>query len=134
MTHQLNIFEASIFTMGLVILVGLFFVILPLVFLVVYPMSLCQKSLNFFRVRHHSLDMFVSCYQGYYKDGTNGTKDCRCFSVAFFFIQIVLLSMFAVTKSNYCLSIGPGAMLTLALLFLSLAVQPYKEQFKVYIA
>ena len=112
------------------IVVGFFFVILPLVFLVVYPMHSCQKCLNYLGIQRHSLDMFVNCYQGYYKDGTNGTRDCRCFSVALFFIQTVLLSLFAVTKSVYCFSLG--VMFLTALLFLTLAVQPYKEQFKVY--
>ena len=112
------------------IFVGIFMVILPLVFLVVYPMRCFQKCLNYCRVQRQSIDTFVSCYQGYYKDGTNGTCDCRCFSVALFFVQIVSLTFFVVSRSSYSLIFG--AMMLIIVMFFLLAVQPYKEQFKVY--
>ena len=44
------------------IFVGVFMVILPIVFLVVYPMRWFQKCLNFFHIQCQSIDMFVSCY------------------------------------------------------------------------
>ena len=114
------------------IFIGIFFVILPLVFLVIYPMRWFQKLLNKFKIQRltQSLDMFVNCYQGYYKDGTSGTKDCRCFCVTFFLFQLTVLVLFFLSKSIYCLSIG--ALISILFMFFVLALRPYKEQFKAY--
>ena len=112
------------------ILIGLLFVILPVVFLVVYPMRWFQKCLNRFKIQRQSIDIFINCYQGHYKDGTNGTKDCRCFSIVFFFGQIILVAIFVFSKSSYFYPIGNIVMIVF--MFIVLATQPYKEQFKVY--
>ena len=112
------------------ILVGIFIVILPLIFLLIYPMRWFQKCLNRFKIQRQSIDVFVSCYQGHYKDGTNGTKNLRCFSIVFFLGQIILFCVFMYSKSIY---FYPVASITLVLIvFIILGVQPYKEQFKVY--
>ena len=112
------------------IFIGVFFVILPLVFLVIYSTRCFQKCLNFFRIHRQCTDMFVNCYQGHYKDGTNGTRDCRCFSVVFFIIQIIVMVFFTVTKTRYCFLVA--SMMFVIVMFLQFTVQPYKEQFKVY--
>ena len=112
------------------IFVGIFFVFLPLVFLVIYPMRWFQKCLNFCHIQRQSIDIFINCYQGYYKDGTNGTRDYRCFSITFFLIQLAAMGLFAVSKSVYCFSLA--ALTLIIFLFIILVVQPYKEQFKAY--
>ena len=112
------------------IFVGIFMVILPLVFLVVYPMRWFQKCLNSFRIQRQSIDMFINCYQGYYKDGTNGTRDCRCFSITFFLLQLIIFILFTLSRSIFCFSLA--ALTTVLFLFVILLVQPYKEQFKAY--
>ena len=129
--HQVEYFQGQHLYYGITaVFVGMFMVILPLVFLVVYPMRCFQKLLNYCRVRRQSIDTFVSCYQGYYKDGTNGTRDCRCFSIAFFFIQVVIMALFVLSKSFYCLIVA--AIMLIIFMFFLLAVQPYKEHFKIY--
>ncbi len=110
--------------------VGVFVVIFPIVFLIVYPMKWFQKCLNTFKVQRQRLDMFVNCYQGYYKDGTNGTRDYRWFSVAYFFIQLIVFVLFMFSQSIYCFSIGVIFITTL--MFMQLSLRPYKEEFKVY--
>ena len=112
------------------ILVGTFIVILPLVFLVIYPMRLSQKCLNHLKIQRQSIDMFINCYQGYYKDGTNGTKDCRVFSIVYFLLQIIIVTLFIFSKSMYFFPVA--AIVILLAMFVTLVVQPYKEQFKVY--
>ena len=111
-------------------LVGLFFVILPLVFLVVYPLRCSQKFLNKLKIHRQAVDMFVNCYQGYYKDGTNGTRDYRCFSVMFFLLQITMFALFTLSRSGYVFTVGVFIMMLF--MFAVLAVRPYKEQFKAY--
>ena len=110
--------------------VGVFAVILPIVFLIIYPMKWFQKCLNPLKIQRQRLDMFVNCYQGYYKDGTNGTRDYRWFSVAFFILQMIVFVLFTLSQSIYCFSIG--ALVTVTLMFMQLSLRPYKEEFKVY--
>ena len=112
------------------ILVGLFFVILPLVFLVIYPMRCFQKFLNKLKIQRQAIDIFVNCYQGYYKDGTDGTRDYRCFSITFFLIQISMFTIFTLSRSSYVFPLG--AFVMMLFMFAVLAVRPYKAQFKAY--
>ena len=112
------------------IFVGIFFIFLPLAFLVIYPMRWFQKCLNFCHVQRQSIDIFINCYQGYYKDGTNGTRDYRCFSITFFLVQLGTMGLFTLSKSVFCFSLA--ALSLIVLLFIILVVQPYKEQFKAY--
>ena len=114
------------------IFVGIFFVFLPLVFLVIYPMRWFQKCLNFCYIQRQSIDIFINCYQGYYKDGTNGTRDYRCFSVTFFLVQLVAMAFYSLSKTVFFFSLG--ALTTILFMFIILVVQPYKEQFKAYSA
>ena len=112
------------------VVIGLFIVVLPLILLVVYPMRWFQKTLNFCGVQRQSLATFVDCYQGYYKDGTNGTRDYRCFSITYFLLEITVFISFTLTKSILCLTFS--AFLAVLFMFTILSVQPYKEQFKAY--
>ena len=112
------------------IFVGVFVVIFPLVFLVIYPMHWFQKCLNRLKVQRQSIDTFVNCYQGHYKDGTNGTRDWRFFSIQFFLVQIIFVAIFVYSKSIYYYPVG--AIFISIFIFIILAIQPYKKQFKVY--
>ena len=76
--------------------VRVFIAILPIVFLIVYPMKWFQKCLNALKIQCQRLDMFVNCYQGYYKDGTNGTRDYRWFSVSYFIFQLIMFVLFTI--------------------------------------
>ncbi len=114
----------------LALFVGVFVVILPIVFLIVYPMNWFQKCLNVLKIQRQCLDMFVNCYQGYYKDGTNGTRDYRWFCVVGFLLKLIVFAVFTFSQSIYCFSIG--ALVTVTLMFVQLSTRPYKEEFKVY--
>ncbi|XP_064388624.1 uncharacterized protein LOC135336696 [Halichondria panicea] len=114
----------------LALFVGVFAVILPIVLLMVYPMKWFQECLNALKIQRQRLDMFVNCYQGYYKDGTNGTRDYRWFSVTGFLLKLIVFLLFALSPSIYCYSIGTLFIITL--MFMHLLLRPYKEEFKVY--
>ena len=112
------------------ILVGIFVVILPLVFLVIYPKKWFQKCLNRLHIQRQPIDMFVDCYQGYYKDGTDGSKDYRYFSVVYFVFQILVFVFFSLSKSICCFPLA--AICAMLYAFAILGMQPYKERFKSY--
>ena len=104
-----------------------FVVILPVVFLIIYPMKWFQKCLNSLKIQRQRLDMLVNCYQGFYKDGTIGTRDYRWFSVTGFLLHLILIT---VSQTIYFYSIG--VLVVVILMFLHLSLRPYKEEFKVY--
>ena len=112
------------------VFVGIFFVFLPLVFLVIYLMRWFQKCLNFCHIQRQSIDIFINCYQGYYKDGTNGTRDYRCFSVTYFLLQLIMMGLYTLSEGIYCSTLL--ALTAILFMFIILVVQPYKEQFKAY--
>ena len=70
----------------LAVFVLLVFVILPLLLLLLYPMQCFQRCLGCCGVRWHALPIFIDAFQGCYKDGTNGTWDCRYFAAVFPFL------------------------------------------------
>ncbi len=114
----------------LALFVWIFAVILSILFLIVYSMKWFQKFLNVFKIQRQCLNMFINCYQGYYKDGTNDTRDYRWFSVSYFFLQLIMFVLFTVSQSIYCFSIG--SLVTVTLMFMQLSLRPYKEEFKIY--
>ena len=112
----------------LALFVMTFVVLLPVAFLIIYPMRCSQRCLNSCHVQRQSLDIWVNCYQGYYKDGTNGTRDCRCFSVVLFLLQIAMFIFFMISRNYYSNSMGAVFLLSLAAI--QVWVQPYKEKFR----
>ena len=56
------------------------FVLLPALFLLLYPLKIFQKCLGCCGRRLLVLHAFADVFQGCYKNGTNGTRDCRYFA------------------------------------------------------
>ena len=78
----------------LAVLVLLIFILFPILLLLLYPMRCFQQCLGPCRVRWHALHIFVDAFQGWYKDGTNGTRDCRYFAAVHFLVRLILLALF----------------------------------------
>lgn len=65
----------------------------PLFLLLFYPTKCFQLLLGCFPgVNWHPLHAFMDIFQGCYKNGTNGTKDCRCFTAFNLLIRIFMLA------------------------------------------
>ena len=87
--------EYSIFV-SVAICVLVIFILFPTVLLIVYPTRLfrmCASCCGF--QRWHVLHMFAESFQGQYKDGTNGTRDCRMVSSTFLILRILILASFS---------------------------------------
>ena len=67
------------------------FVFLPALILLLYPMRIFQKCLGCCGRRLLALHAFADVLQGCYKNGTNGTRDCRYFAGLYLVFRIVLL-------------------------------------------
>ena len=77
----------------LAIFVVLIFIILPILLLLLYPMRCFQRCFGHCGVRWHALPIFIDAFQGYYKDGTNRTRDCRYFAAVHLLVRLVLLAL-----------------------------------------
>ena len=112
----------------LALFVMTFVVILPVAFLIIYPMRCFQQCLNSCHIQRQSLDMWINCYQGYYKDGTNGTRDCRSFSVVLFLLQVILFIFYMLSRNTYTLLLSTIFVISVATV--QVWIQPYKENFR----
>ena len=65
---------------------------LPLLLLLLYPTRWFQLVLGAFpRINWHPLRAFMDIFHGCYKNGTDGTKDCRYFAAFHFLFRILIL-------------------------------------------
>ena len=103
------------------------FAFLPALFLLLYPMKVFQKCLGCCGRRLLALHAFADVFQGCYKNGTNGTRDCRYFAGLYLVFRIILLpalyggSIFGF----YGEMVSIVCLVTASLLFL--LFRPYKE-------
>ena len=81
----------------LAIFVLCIFTVAPLVILLLYPRKAFHKCLGYCRVRWHPLHAFTDAFQGWFKDGTNGTRDFRYFAGFYLIFRIVILVEVAVS-------------------------------------
>ena len=112
--------------------VGIFFVLPPLLILLVYPTSLYRKISDrispVWRIR---IQTYVELLYGSVKDGTTATNDYRLLSTLFLFVfglvpHFVQIAANIVEK-NLTSSLYTSAMLFGAVAFLCTVLQPYKE-------
>ena len=108
----------------LALVVLMLFNVLPLLLMCLYPCRWFQRCLNHCRLQSHFLHTFMDAFQGCYKDGTNGSRDCRWFAGLYLFTRIVFLVMFVVTTSKFCVPLI--GWIILIFLLLTALLRPYK--------
>ena len=102
------------------------FVVLPVVILLLYPTRVFQRCIGCCNPRWHALDAFVDAFQGYYKDGTNGTPDWRYFSGLYLIFRILAIAVSTLPSVNYS-TVYRIVCFSSASLFFGL-LQPYREK------
>ena len=108
------------------IILALLFVILPIVLLLFYPYQWFQRCLSYFHLRSLALNMVVDVFQGCYKDGTNGTRDCRYFAALQLILRLVVPLSFTFTKEPFLSTILSSFVLA-AFITAFVIVRPYKR-------
>ena len=103
----------------------LFVVILPLVLLVLYPCQCFQRCLTRCRFRAHALHTFMDVFQGCYKDGTNGTRDCRWFAAVYLGARLITYIIYALTLNMFFWTLVIS--IYIVIIILLIAVQPYSS-------
>ena len=114
----------------LALFVVLLFIIFPILLLLLYPMRCFQQCLGLCGIRWHALHIFVDAFQGCYKDGTNGTRDCRYFAGVYLLMRLLLCILFAITHSVVFYVVALFVLIGVAMLLA--IVQPYKAEFSTY--
>lgn len=120
-----GILEGKHIPFGILAILGFSFVTLILIFLFLYPCKLCQA-----KVMSHlpwpQIREFVDCFQGHYKDGTNGTRDFRYFSALYLLLRIVHLAIAEFLLFGFVVPIGGMVILLFAML--TFVLQPYRQR------
>ena len=76
------------------------FIVFPTSLLLCYHCKVYQKCLTKCHIRGPTLDEFVDTFQKYYKDGSNGSWDCRWFAGFFILFKAFLYLCYALTPSS----------------------------------
>ena len=127
-------YDASIHLFGhehlpygiLALIVLFFFNIVPLMLSLIHPIKCFKGCLGKWPALRICLDSFQGCY----KDGTEGTRDCRFFSSLYLTLRTVLLILYGCTRNNTFYPLA--SMILLLLVSLIILLKPFKPQFKVY--
>ena len=102
---------------------------LPLL-LFLYPMLWFQNGLNKCHLNSPGLRIFMDCFQGYYRDRSDGGWDCRYFSAIYPALRIVGVILYDLTRSNILFPLE--ILINLPVVLILLWVHPYKKQFTIY--
>ena len=106
--------------------VFLTFNVFPVVLLSLYPCQCFQKCLNRCRLGNwQALHIFMDAFQGCYKDGTNGTKDCRWYAAVYLLVRITFFVVIVIALSDLWLPFVTFSILIM--LILITAFHPYKS-------
>ena len=101
------------------------FTFFPILLLCVYPCRCFHRFLNRYHLSSPALHTFMDTFQGSFKDGTNGARDCRYFSAIYLMTRVVLYLSVGISIVTFNTSTISGVLLVVIVL---LAVfQPYKE-------
>ena len=107
--------------------------VLPVFLMLLYPMRCFRKCLGKLcccRGRKHlMLQTFMECFHGYYKDGTNGTRDCRYVAGLYFLIRMLLCFLYIFATQLLTIVPLASGIVVIGALFIAV-LQPYKKQYK----
>ena len=107
------------------LLLAFIVLIIPIILLFLYPCRCFHKCLNHFHLRLLPLHAFVDAFQGCYKDGTNGTRDCRYFAGLQLVLRLLFPFIFLIARETMS-SLSSFAVLLGLYIILFVIIQPYK--------
>ena len=99
----------------LAIVITIVFNVLPLLFTLLHPLRCFRGHI----VKWPALQICLDTYQGYYKDGTEGTHYCSFFSALYLLICISLFVLYALVKDRFY-NFAPILLLCLTMLIVTL--------------
>ena len=124
----MHFFKGKHIPLGIVgIFITFVFNILPLMLIIIYSFPKLQYIIHCFPVSLQNavypfMDNLLSCY----KDGTNGTRNCRYFAIVYPIARVLLLTPLIFVKNPFYYQ--QSLYLILITTFLILAIRPYKSE------
>ena len=106
------------------------FIITSMLFLLFYQAKCTQRTLNCLRIHHQLIKAVMDSFQGYYKNGTERTKDYRWFAAVPLIGQFAILVFYSMALDTSMLL--PETVVAVFIMLLTVIVQPYKNQFAHY--
>ena len=76
------------------------FIFFPLSLLSCYHCKQCRKCIQRCHLQGLAVDQYVNTFQQYYKDGSNGTRDCRWFAGFLFLVRSTLFVIYSYSLSE----------------------------------
>ena len=104
--------------------------LLPLALLLLYPMQWFQRCLNRCRLNCQALHIFMQCFQGYYRDRTDGGRECRYFAALYPAFRMATFVLHGLNLSS--LFFVAFIALTIGVTITIVFVRPYKASFDFY--
>ena len=104
--------------------------LLPLALLLLYPMQWFQRCLNRCRLNCQALHIFMQCFQGYYRDRTDGGRECRYFAALYPAFKIAAFVFFGLNLSAVFFVAFIALLIGVAITIV--IVRPYKASFDFY--
>ena len=81
---------AGLFAIFILLLV----VLLPMLYLLFYPMKMFQRLLDKMKFQNEFLKMLADVFTGPFKDGTDNSKDYRWFAVIYLLLRVITISFY----------------------------------------
>ena len=104
------------------------FIILPTYLLILYHLTCCHKCLKRCKLKGRVLDEFVDAFHKYYKDGRDGSVDCRWFAAFYLLMRLGLYILF--TMIINALFFNLATIFTAVCVVVIIVVQPYKKEYE----
>lgn len=110
------------------VLILVIVVVLPMLYLLLYPFKWFQILLDKCRLRREFLTAFSDTFMGQFKNGTDDLLDCRYFAGLFLLLRLAVMAMFLVPYGleNYVL-LCVQLVLTLGIAGAIMIIRPYKK-------
>lgn len=110
------------------IIISSLWVVFGIGLLILYPMQWFQKCLNKHGLNSSTLRTFMQCFQGYYRDRTDGGIECRYYSAVYPVLRLVCFIIFGCSHNVFT---SPNIVILLIITVLLLVFfTPYRHPFK----
>ena len=106
-------------------------IVFPLILLLLYPMQCFQRCLNRCGLNSQALRTFMECFQGCYRDRTDGGMECRYFSALYPSIRIIGFIIYSFMLNDGTVY-AVFVIMLIGVAITIIVVQPYKDIFKMY--
>ena len=83
------------------IIVLVFIIFLPMLYIQLYPFKLFHKSLSYLHLRKEILISLGDVFTGPYKNGSKNTRDYRYFAGFYLLLRIIILCLYFIPKDSY---------------------------------